>query len=234
MSARARARSAAQAAPRRPLKMPLGLRPLEIVVAVIMIFLVILVAYYYVSTLQPENERLSALEKRDKELDRLVQEAQIKNQQPLKEDAAQMALDSLNLFKEKRLKPQMRGEIALYKDINALAKKHNLQLMSGIEMSRQGDVKEEEGKGPKKGEEMLRVYPETNIQFTVSGEYQSLRNFISQLEQNQQFLIVNSLNLIIAENDDEGGQGRRGGRGGRGGGTKPVALSIDMTTYFHP
>jgi Tfp pilus assembly protein PilO len=217
--------------------MPLGLRPLEIVVAVMLIFLVILVAYYYVSTLQPEQERLTALEKRDAELDKLLQEAKLKNEQPPQQDAAQMALDSLNAFKEKRLKPQMRGEIALYKDINALAKKYNLQLMSGIEMGRQGEGKEqEEGKVLKKGEALLRVYPETNIQFTVAGEYQSIRNFISELEQNPQFLIINSLNLITVENEDGGGGGggRRGGRGGRGGTTQAIGLSISMTTYFHP
>lgn len=229
MSARARAQSDVGAAPRRAVKMPLGLRPMEIAVSLLMILIVILVAYYYVSTLQPEQERLSALERRDDELNRLLTEAQAKSNEPPKVDVAQVALESLNTFKERRLRTQMRGEIALYKDINSLAKKHNLQLMSGIEMEREGDVKEEEGQSIKKGEELLKVYPETHIRYTVAGDYQSLRTFISELEQNPQFLVIKAVNLITVERDAaaQGGRGRRGG-------SSSVGLSIEMTAYFHP
>jgi len=230
MSARARAQSGVQAAPRRALKMPFGLRPVEIAVSVAMIGVVILVAYYYVSALQPEQERLKALETRDAELDKLLAEAKAKSNEPKKEDVALMALESLNSFKETRLKPQMHGEITLYNDINSLAKKHGLQLISGIEMERQGAAKQEEGKSLKKGEELLNVYPETNIRFTVAGEYQSLRSFISELERNPQFLVLKSLNLLTVDREE----GAQGGRGGRRGGAASVALSIDMIVYFTP
>lgn len=230
MSARVRTQAAVQSAPRRALKMPLGLRPFEIAVTLILIVIVVLVAYYYLSTLQPEQERLRALDAREAEIDRMLAEAKAKSEGPTKMDTALMALDSLNAFKERRLKPQMRGEVTLYKDINALAKKHNLQLMSGIEMERQGAVKQEEGQSLKKGEELLKVYPETNIRFTVAGEYQALRGFISELEQNPQFIVLKALNLLTVERD-EGGQG---GRGGRRGGSSSVALSIEMTAYFAP
>lgn len=236
MSARVSTQRGVQTASRRAVKVPFGLRPVEIVVALAMIIIVILVAYYYVSTLQPEQERLAALQQRDAELTKQLADAQTKSQEPKTVDAAQMALDSLNVFKEKRLKPQMRGEVALYKDINSLAKKHNLQLVSGIEMNRQGRVQEEDGKAGKKGDEILRVYPETNIQFTVAGDYAKIRAFIAELEQNQQFLILNSINLLTVENEEggQGGQGGRSGRGGRRGGAEAVGLAIDMTAYFHP
>lgn len=227
MSARMRARPNIQTAPRQALKMPFGLRPLEIVIALATLISIILVVYYYISTLQPEQERLASLERQEAELDNLLVQAKEKIDKPVSEDPAQMALDSLNAFKDKRLKPQLRGEVALYDDINALAKKHGLQLISGIEMSRQADTNQEEAASQKKGEEILKVYPETNIRFTVAGEYQNLRTFISVLEQNQQFLLVNSLNLLRVDKEE-------GGRGGRGGGSSGIALSIEMTAYFHP
>ena len=65
---------------------------------------------------------------------------------------------------------------------------------------------------------------------TVEGQYQNLRRFIHDLEANQQFIIINSVelerstettNLLPAE-----GESTTGNR------VSPVSLRLEMTTYF--
>jgi hypothetical protein len=64
------------------------------------------------------------------------------------------------------------------------------------------------------------------MDFTVAGQYQNLRNFISDLERNKQFIILDSIQLLSV--DDVGG----GGGGRRAQSAAGVALSIELTAYF--
>jgi hypothetical protein len=212
----------------RAARLPFGLSAGEIVSAGLVTILFLVVIFYYFTSLGPEKQRLEQLERQD-----AAQRAEIVGGASgsgtvSKGDTLKEALDSLESFKAARLKPNTQGEIALYKEINALAAKQGVKLASGIEMRREAVKEETDQKALKDNPKAaLAIFPQTLIRFTVGGQYQNLRNFINELEHTKQFVIINAINLINVEEQE-------GGRGSRGVQVSGIALSIEMTAYFQP
>jgi hypothetical protein len=148
-----------------------------------------------------------------------------------------LALESLEIFKGSDLKSFSSGRIALIKEINALAKKNNVTLTSGIDMGANlGDSDAEadqtnENKSTtrrKKTDELLNAFPSVGFRFTVFGQYSNVRTFISEIEREKQFVVINSLNLT----NQEAKTASRRSRGGEG--TSGIMLTIEMSAYFQP
>lgn len=215
--------------------LPFNLTGVEIVAAFITVACVAIALTYYWTSLRPEQARLRQLEQQlaDQQRDLGPLTAGVASTVS-PSDAARDALESLERFKTVHLKPLRSGEIDLLKDLNALAKKNSVQLISGIDTtSKLPEETEEDTSGAKKTqkqrkpEEILNVFPALAARFSVAGEYANLRSFISELESSKQFLVVKTVSIISQE-------GKTTGRNRRAEAVGGLVLSIEMTAYFHP
>jgi len=219
-------------------KIPFGLNPGEAIAVLIAAAVLLWAVAQYFSSLKPEQDRLRAIEA---ELD-AQQRSIIANAKPdgpgqPSEDQAKIALDTLETFKGSHLKPFSSGRIALIKEINALAKKNNVTLTSGIDMGadlgeQQAEVDQtSENKTTtrrKKTEDLLNAFPTVAFRFTVFGQYSNVRTFINELEREKQFVVINSVDLT----NQEARTASRRSRGGEG--ASGIMLTIEMSAYFQP
>ncbi len=235
MSSQVRDRVSMGAVRRRTQRKRLGLSVVEIIAILVTAAFFVAALYYYLTTLGPEQRRLQNFETRFNALETDLIKARAERDQPPSKDTNRNALDSLATFKEKHLKTVSQGEIALYRDINALAAKHHAQITSSIEMKRENqeaDVEKSEAKkseAKNKTDPLSAIYPQSEVNFTVAGQYADLRAFLNELEHNKQFIIIRSVTLTKVEQLEESA-----GRRGRGASGAALALSIEMSAYFQP
>jgi hypothetical protein len=212
---------------------PFGLSYPELISAVVVLLFTIFVLTYYFTTLGPLQSEVNNLQKQLELLNKTEKELIAANQNPVEQqsDLGKAALDSLEEFKSSRLKPLRVGRITLINEINALSKKHGVQLTSGIEMNL--DTAEAKAADDKKSKEskntgnLLSVFPNLKTRFTVAGDYAKLRAFISELEANKQFLTIDGLSLTAIR--DSGGDRTR-----RRNVVAGIGLSIELTAFFYP
>lgn len=221
-------------------KIPFGLNLGEAIAVVLAAAVLVWAVAQYFSSLKPEQDRLRAIQA---ELD-AQQLSIIANEKPggaapvTVEDQAAKALESLETFKGRHLKPFSSGRIDLIKEINALAKKNSVTLTSGIDMGASGGEADAEGNQPsettsaskrKRADELLNVFPSVSFRFTVFGQYSNVKTFINEVEREKQFVVINSVNFT---NQEARATSRRS-RGGEGG-ASGIMLSIEMSAYFQP
>ncbi|MEK6408768.1 MAG: hypothetical protein AABN34_17735 [Acidobacteriota bacterium] len=213
---------------------PFGLNPGEAIAALFAVVSLVLVLVYYFSSLKPEQDRLRILEAELSEQQKnIIASTGHVGEEATFLDTAKSALETLDAFKTSHLKPFSSGRISLIKEINALAKKNNVALTSGIDMgSSMGDSGGEGEKSTgetkrKKADEMLSAIPSVAFRFTVFGPYSNVRTFINELEHDKQFVVINSVNL---SNQDARATSRRS----RGEGMSGIMLTIEMSAYFQP
>lgn len=214
----------------RSIKMParpFGLGPAELLAAAAVLLFFVMVVSYYFTSVKPEQDRLREL-KAQRDAQQTVIDTGLQAQRDganPPQDAAKQALDSLNNFKGSHLtsKTRAKGETELFREINALAKKNNLQLLSGIEVRH--NVEQKGVSKGKSGQKSLEVFPKLEINFSVSGQLPNLRAFISELERNNHFLVIQTLSLTSVEAEE----GRRGGSVQASSG---ISLAISLSAYF--
>lgn len=209
---------------------PLGLSVGEIIAALLALAALVFAVVYYFTALRPEQARLRGLEDELARQQReLATTAGAPTSGPGSASNVQVALDSLSTFKGKYLRPLASGRIALINEINALAKKDNVQLTSGIDMPvEQGKTADDKdaSKRKKKSEDFLNVYPRMTMHFTAFGQYDTLRKFVDELQNSQQFLIIRTVSLQMQEDKSEGKRGHRIGTG--------LSMGIEVVAYFRP
>jgi hypothetical protein len=222
--------------------MPFGLNVGELIAALLAVVLLVWVVSYYFSSLRPEQQSLRVLEaqlaEQQKNITAITKPAGPEAPGPA--DVAKTALESLEAFTANHLKPFSSGRIDLIKEINALAKKNNVSLTSGIDMgasagesTAEGDKSSEKAnqkKGSssrKKADDLFNAFPTVNFRFTVFGQYSNLRTFINALEREKQFLVIHSINLMSQE-------ARAAGKRARAEGMSGIMVTVDMSAYFRP
>lgn len=203
------------------------LSPGEMVAIAAAIAVIGLVFFYYLSSLKPARLELQAAKGRfDRQQEVLAADALSQGSPEIsRAEQIQRAKESLEHFKTKRLKPLDPGRSSIFEEINALVRKNNVQLTSGIEMS-SGNVLAGEKK--KDLEDMLDVFPKRHVQFTVVGSYPNLRALISSLEGSEQFITVDTISLASVDEAEAGRATRR--RAAPGGSS--VSLTIGVTAYY--
>jgi hypothetical protein len=232
MSTQVRERlSRVQAGTRRAARLPFGLSPAEVIVACLTLVGFTLVVVYYFSYLRPEQDRLARIDEQYKKLQTDLKPPAVGAPPGAKPvDSAKVAIDSLEEFKGQSLKPVTQTKIALFDEINALAKKNKLILTSGIELAEQGmneaDRQREESSG--KDQNSLDTFPKLAGHFTVAGEYTNLRQFIKDLEGSKHFVIVNGVNLTTQEGKTRDEEGPRVAQ------ISGIMLTIDFTVPVRP
>jgi hypothetical protein len=220
-----------------PARLPFGLTAGESIAAFVGLVLVIWAVAYYFTSLGPQQDQLRLLESQlvaqQKNIISNTTPAAAPEKTP--QDQARETLETLETFRSAHLKPFSPGRIELIKEINALAKKNNVTLTSGIDMggnASSADANKSSGKTGgsqqrNKLDEILSAFPSVGFHFSVFGQYADLRAFIHQLEQEKHFLVVRSINLSSQE-------AKTSSRRARGEGLSGIVLTIEMTAYFRP
>ena len=206
---------------------PFGLSLAELLAAAAVLIFFVLVITFYFTSVKPEQDHLRELEIQHNAQQSVI-DANLQNNTGsanTSQDAAKDALDSLNTFKNSQLtsKSRARGEAELFKEINALAKKNNLQLMSGIEV--RPNVEQKSNSKGKSMEQSMDVFPKLDIHFSVFGQLSNLRAFIHELERNNHYIVIDTLSLTSVEAEE----GRRSRNVASSSG---ISLAINMTAYF--
>jgi hypothetical protein len=218
--------------------LPFGLSAGESIAALLGLVLIIWVTAYYFTSLRPQQDQLLVLENQLAEQQKniaLNPSQPNANQGKTPEDQAKETLESLETFKGSHLRPFSSGRIDLIKEINALAKKNNVALTSGIDMGGATSIVDANKPGEKtsgtqqrnKADEIFNAFPNVSFHFSVFGQYTDLRAFINQLEHEKHFLVVKSINLTNQE-------ARAAGRRARAEGLSGIMLTIEMSAYFQP
>lgn len=220
----------------RGTRLPFGLNAVESIAALVAVAILVAAVVYYLTSLRPLQDQLRGLQT---ELDR-QQKNMILSTKPSDaaqrspDDIARDAIESLESFKNSHLKPFSSGRIELIKQINALAKKDNVTLTSGIDMG--GTAEESDaakssdktsGTQRNKTDEIFNAFPSVNFHFTVFGPYGSVRSFIDDLEHEKQFVVVRSVSLTNQE-------AKTNSRRARAEGISGIMLTIEMAAYFQP
>ncbi|HEV8483570.1 MAG TPA: hypothetical protein VGV87_08485 [Blastocatellia bacterium] len=211
----------------------LSFSAVEIAAGVIVLLFFFGTLYYYFSALKPEQDRLARLEAQYDLQKKQIALILKPTTDAAPKDTLQDALNSLGAFKTQYLKPRHQGQRALINEINALVQKHGAHLTSGLEMNLEniGQQNEKKKSRSRNGEPVLNPFPQLNMNFTISGQYDKLRAFISDLEKNKQFLMIRSINLIAAAEEADGDTGRRRRHSSNLSG---LSLTISLSAYFQP
>jgi hypothetical protein len=211
----------------------LVLSPLEILGILVSLGLVVWTIVHYTTTLRPAQEKLGAAQSQF-ELQRkgILQSKDPSKDGPSPAERATQTLGSLDSFKHDHLTPFESGRILLINEINALVKKHGLQMTSGIDMSTAAVEGTAVSKGSKASQkkkgELQNVYPNLTVRVSVFGQYDNIRKFVGDVERNKQFLLITSVSLLNQESRVTTG------RGARAAGASGIALTIAMQAYFRP
>jgi len=196
----------------------------------LVILLLVIVSYLYF--LVPANTRLEALQLERSRLQKQLRDSQdVVRQGATTEATVQEITQSLGDFESKQLLAAGRGRMGLYDSLNLLIRKNGLRNTSGPTYTPLEPAGSKVGASGtvSANTKWQSIYPGIAISVTVEGQYQNLRRFIRDLETNKQFVIINSVELERAtENNSAAVPGEQTG-GTRG---ALVSLRLEMATYF--
>jgi Tfp pilus assembly protein PilO len=191
------------------------------------VFLLVLLSYLYfmiparvrVTTLTTERTQLQMNLKKSKE---------ILNREQTTQDTVRRITDSLNTFENVSLQREELGRMVLYDQLNQLMVKNGLRNTSGPTYTPLAPLGTKTAAGTSTSTKWQTAYPGIAVAVTVEGSYQSVRQFIKDIERSKQFVIINQVELQRAENEGVAsvpaeGSGTRGSL---------VSLQLSMATYF--
>jgi len=197
----------------------------------LLILLLVVVSYLYF--LVPANSKLVGLQAQ-----RSLLQARLKDLQSMvkrgesTEASVQKINQSLDEFESGHLLGSDSGRMALYDSLNVLIRKNGLRNTAGPTYT---TLESSNSKASSTGSRSANtkwqsVYPGIAISVTVEGQYQNLRRFVHDLEANQQFIIINSVELERSTETNNLLPGE--GEPTTGARVSPVSLRLEMTTYF--
>lgn len=184
--------------------------------------LAVIFSYFYFLT--PARANQKAIENERTRLQnkvRLAQEGIDPNASP--QTTVDEINQSLERFESEALMQSTLGRRELYNQLNDLMKRHNLRNTAGPVYSSLDPLSAVAAAtaSSKAGNARWQTpYPGIGIAVTVEGPYANLRRFLREIETNNQFIIVNAVELEgVTETDSPTG-------------ASLVSLHLDMSTYF--
>ncbi|MFI5223631.1 MAG: GspMb/PilO family protein [Nitrospirales bacterium] len=198
----------------------------------LLILLLVVVSYLYF--LLPGNSRLVALQAQRALLQNEVRDLQnVVTSGETTEASVQKINQSLDDFESGHLLGHDRGRMALYDSVNVLMRKNGLRNTSGPTYTTLEPSTAKSGTSGSRSTntKWQSVYPGIAISVTVEGPYQNLRRFVSDLEANKQFIIINSVELERSTETNSAPPPTEAEPAAPARGSM-VSLRLEMTTYF--
>lgn len=200
----------------------------------------------YMLFLRPQRARLEALREEQGRLERQLQAARSEGQQSESTQASvERILVSLRDFEEQHLSGNTPdGTTIVIKKLNDLIRRHSLRISGGLAFTpfETGGAPGAQPRSTGVSKPIQAVYPGIGISVSVEGRYADLRRFIRDVEMDERFVVINSIELegitdTAARNfsdvEPPAGEGPvaspPSGPAARG---TFVSLRLDMATYF--
>lgn len=157
-------------------------------ISVILIIISLVVSVFYT---RPLFEEISTLGEEKASLDGFLEDSKNLRSILSQKESDYNNLDSSKVEKLNILLPDNINNIKLIKDIDDIAKKHNMKLRNiDIKAERAGEFNEESAG---------RDYGVANIRFSVSTNYDSFKIFMTDLENSLRLVDVTSLSFNAGE-----------------------------------
>ena len=201
----------------------------EIVAFSVSCFVFFLVLLSYLYFMIPARSRVTTLTTERAQLQtNLTKSKQILMTEQTTQETVRRIIDSLNTFENVSLQREDLGRMVLYDQLNQLIVKNGLRNTSGPTYTSLAPLGTKTAAGTSTSTKWQTAYPGIAVAVTVEGSYQSLRQFIKDIERSKQFVIINQVELQRAENEGAAsvpaeGSGTRGSL---------VSLQLSMATYF--
>lgn len=194
----------------------------------ILILLLVVVSYLYF--LVPANSELVGLLAQRSLLQTQLRDLQgVVHRGESTEASVQKISQSLNEFENGHLLTPDVGRMGLYGTLNVLIRKNALRNTSGPTYAplESSTLKNSSTGSRSANTKWQSVYPGIAISVTLEGQYENLRRFIRDLENDKQLIIINGVELERSTETNnappaDGGSAR----------VSPVSLRLEMTTYF--
>jgi Tfp pilus assembly protein PilO len=200
----------------------------------------------YMLFLRPQRARSEALREEQGRLERQLQAARSEGQQSESTQASvERILVSLRDFEEQHLSGNSPdGTTIVIKKLNDLIRRHSLRISGGLAFTpfETGGAPGAQPRSTGVSKPIQAVYPGIGISVSVEGRYADLRRFIRDVETDERFVVINSIELegitdTAARNfsavEPPAGEGAApappSGPAARG---TFVSLRLDMAVYF--
>ncbi|HEX8734712.1 MAG TPA: GspMb/PilO family protein [Pyrinomonadaceae bacterium] len=189
----------------RPRKVNLGMfGTTEYIVVALGLLSILAAMLFYMFVVTPAQARLNSRKAdRDKmEKDLATSKDRFENFTTTEEHVAKL-VQSVDDFESRFLPVSGNGRTALYQRLNTLIAGYGLINTTGPDYApleinqRENQTENERGRG-----KYQSLFPGVYVTMTVEGSYQNLRRFLRDIETSQQFIIVSTVELEPAENQD--------------------------------
>lgn len=186
----------------------------------------VLVVISYLYFLVPARSNLVAAKQEQARLKTLLTSSrEVVVQGQTTETAVKAITESLDRFETTGLFERTQGRMDLYDELNQLIRKNALRNTAGPSYTvlEPAGAKSTVTKGA--STKWQSIYPGIAISLTVEGQYSALRRFVRDIEASKSFLIVNSVELERAteNNNSRADESER---------ASLVSLRLDLATYF--
>lgn len=183
----------------------LGLPEFIALAASALLLLAALLAYFFM--LVPQRSRRQSLDDEGKQLQRQLQSQQdvLGGQRSTEQRVAEI-LTSLDGFQTKYLGQSSVGTKTVIEELNRLILKNGLRISGGVNFTQLMEAvpgaengqqqQKRSGSGEENAQRIVQsVFPGIGVTLTVEGTYPNLRRFISDIEADPQFLVINTVEL---------------------------------------
>ena len=153
----------------------------------------------YALFLRPQRARSESLREEQGRLERQLQAARSEGQQSESTQASvERILVSLREFEEQHLGGNTPdGTTVVIKKLNDLIRRHNLRISGGLAFTpfETGGAPGAQPRSTGVSKPIQAVYPGIGISVSVEGRYADLRRFIRDVETDERFVVINSIEL---------------------------------------
>lgn len=208
-----------------------GLAEIATLGASCLVLLLVLFSYLYF--LLPARSRLGTLEAERAQLRTNLQKSEliVSRDRGVMQTVDKIAA-SLETFESASLVEKEQGRMGLYDQLNQLIVKNSLRNTSGPTYTALEPVGAKTAPGKSLSAKWQSVYPGIAVDVTVEGQYQSIRHFISDIENSKQFVIINQVELQRATDNNSTAPEAGEAIGGAGSRLSLVSLQLNLATYF--
>lgn len=189
----------------RPRKVNLGIfGTTEYIVVGLGLLSIVATLLFYMFVVTPEQAKLNnrKAERDQKEKELSTSKDKFADFTTTEEHVAKL-VGSVDDFESRFLPVSGNGRTALYQRLNTLIAGYGLINTTGPDYAPL-EINQREGQpeGEKGRAKYHSLFPGVYVTMTVEGSYQNLRRFLRDLETSQQFIIVSTVELEPAENQD--------------------------------
>jgi len=224
-----------------------GVPEIAALAASLVMLLAVFFAYFY--SLTPARARLEDLQRKRTQLQTRLRDSQegVKHNTDTQSTVAEIG-ESLQNFEAHYLAGRTQGRTALIDGLNALIRRNNARVSTGFSFAALDafEANNQTRTSTKTAAKGQTSFPGVAVSVTVEGQYANLRRLIRDIEANNQFIIINAVELqsvtdVAASRSSSvpfggvtpGGTNAAGAMPGAAAARQTfVSLRLDMTDYF--